>query len=182
MIGARRGVNGARMMGRLLQPDRLTPKQVTAACARSEDGIKRVNIGAEWICIRRRIGGLETWVNVPTSSYRGVTLRTAEGGLFEIALLHVDPSLDLVLARAPDDTDVIALWRSYGRIIGLPLLAEDQNGRLQPMADGPVVITTRRRMGSSLRQRRPRFLARRLVGSPGVAEVHRGETELVAQG
>jgi Family of unknown function (DUF6101) len=126
--------------------------------------MKHVEISAEWICIRRRIAGLETWVNVPTQSYRGVTLRAAEGGLFEIVLLHVDPSLDLALSRAPDDTDVIALWRSYGRMMGLPLLAEDQDGRLQPMQPEPVTAVAPRRMGSPLRVRRPRFLARRHVG------------------
>jgi Family of unknown function (DUF6101) len=175
-----RDVNRGAQMARRLDQDRTTPQQVITSCARSEDGVKRVEIGAEWICIRRRIAGLETWVNVPTLSYRGVTLRAATGGLFEIALLHVDPSLDLVLARATDDTDVIALWRSYGRILALPLLAEDRDGRLQPMEEDTPVHCTKRRLGSALRRRRPRFLARRFVGRQGEASIHRGEREMVA--
>jgi Family of unknown function (DUF6101) len=168
-------------MGRRLEQDMKATQQVIASCARSEDGVKRVEMGTEWICIHRRIGGLETRVNVPTQSYRGVTLRAAAGGLFEIALLHVDPGLDLVLARAADDTDVIALWRSYGRIIRLPLLAEDRDGRLQPMAEEAAPRTAERRLGSSLKSRRPRFLARRFVGRPGETCVHRGEHGMIAQ-
>jgi Family of unknown function (DUF6101) len=154
-------------MGRMLDQEAAAPRQVTTCCPRSEDGVKRVEISREWICIRRRIAGMETWVNVPTQSYKGVTLRCLDGNLFEIVLLHVDPSLDLVLARAPDDTDVIALWRSHGRAIGLPLLAEDKDGRLQPMELEEAAKPAPRRNGSSLRQRRPRFLARRVVGQVG---------------
>jgi hypothetical protein len=138
------------------------PQEVTSACLRAEDGQKRVEIDAEWICIRRRIAGLETWVNVPTQSYRGVNLRSvAEGGLFEIVLLHMDASLEIVLTRTADDTDVIALWRDYARTLALPLLVEDNHGRLQPMEDHSVLNPFPRRLGSPLKNRRPRFLARR---------------------
>jgi hypothetical protein len=154
---------------------------VTTCCPQAEDGLRHVEISAEWICIRRRIAGMDTWVNVPTQSYRGVTLRAGEAGLYEIALLHVDPGLDLVLSRAADDTDVIALWRSYGRRIGLPLLVEDAEGRLQPIADEAAHAPAERRHGSPLRTRRPRFLARRMTGRPDAAIVHRGEREIFAR-
>jgi Family of unknown function (DUF6101) len=137
-------------------------QQVTSACLRAEDGLKRVEISADWMCIRRRIAGLETRVNVPTQSYRGVNLRaTAEGGLFEIVLLHMDASLEIVLTRTADDSDVIALWRDYARMLALPLLIEDNFGRLQPMEDHAHLTPFPRRHGSPLKNRRPRFLARR---------------------
>lgn len=141
------------------------PQQVTSACLRAEDRLKHVEIGADRICIRRRIAGLETWVNVPTASYRGVNLRApTEGGLFEIVLLHMDASLEIVLTRTADDTDVIALWRSYARTLALPLLVEDNLGRLQPLEDHARLNPFPRRHGSPLKNRRPRFLARR--GNP----------------
>jgi Family of unknown function (DUF6101) len=140
------------------------PQQVTSACLRTEDGLKRIEIGVDWICIRRRIAGLETWVNVPTSSYRGVNLRAvAAGGLFEIVLPHMDASLEIVLIRTADDTDVIALWRDYARMLGLPLLVEDSQGRIQPLDDHGHLNPFPRRLGSPLKNRRPRFLARRSV-------------------
>jgi hypothetical protein len=158
------------------------PAEVTTACLRSEDGVKRVEISAEWICIRRSIGGLETWVNVPTLSYRGVNLRAvAEGGLFEIVLLHIDPSLEIVLTRTADDTDVIALWRGYARTLSLPLLVEDSHGRLQPMEDHAHLNPFPRRHGSPLKNRRPRFLARRVTGAARQLAVHGGERELFAR-
>jgi hypothetical protein len=158
------------------------PQQVTSACQRSEGGLKRVEISSEWICIRRRIAGLETRVNVPTQSYRGVTLRAvAEAGLFEIVLLHMDASLEIVLTRTPDDTDVIALWRNYGQKLSLPLLVEDASGRLQPVEDGRHRGPFPRRHGSPLKNRRPRFLARRKTGLAQEPKVHQGEAELFAR-
>lgn len=148
------------------------PQEVTSACLRAEDGLKRVEISAEWICIRRRIAGLETWVNVPTQSYRGVNLRSvAESGLFEILLLHMDASLEIVLTRTADDTDVIALWRDYARTLALPLMVEDNHGRLQPLEDHGHLSPFPRRLGSPLKNRRPRFLARRSVSLSVVRRV-----------
>ncbi|MGL4634975.1 MAG: DUF6101 family protein [Beijerinckiaceae bacterium] len=156
---------------------------VTSACARAEDGLKRVEISSEWVCIRRRIAGMDTWVNVPTASYRGVTLRSvAEGGMFEIVLLHMDPSLELILTRTSDDTDIIALWRSYARTLNLSLLVEDQDGRLQPVEETVAQGPFERRFGSPLKDRRPRFLARRHTGSTAEQPVHMGERELFATG
>jgi Family of unknown function (DUF6101) len=172
---------------RKTQPRRapVAPAQqaVTSACTRAEDGFKRVEISAEWVCIRRRIAGMDTWVNVPTASYRGVTLKSvAEGGMFEIVLLHMDPSLEIILSRTSDDTDIIALWRSYARTLALPLLIEDRDGRLQPVDDAIAHGPFERRFGSPLKDRRPRFLARRHPGSTAEQPVHLGEYEMFAAG
>jgi Family of unknown function (DUF6101) len=157
------------------------PRERVIVCgADAGEPHRRIEVGRDLVCIRRRIAGLETRVNVPTSSYRGVTLRMTAGGQFEVALLHGDPSLDLVLARAPDDSDVIALWRRYGRMIGLRLLVEDAGGSLQPLDDGAPTVRAVRRSGSPLRSRRPRFLARRATGRAGAQLIHRGERALTA--
>jgi hypothetical protein len=130
---------------------------------RDEDG--RVEIGSEWITIRRNICGIAARVNVPTRSYRGIALRAArDGNPFELALSHADANLEVVIARTNDDSDLIALWRSYGRLLALPLLAEDARGRLQAMEARGDELPFPRRHGSPLKNRRPRFLARRKVG------------------
>lgn len=140
------------------------------SCGAAE-GRRSVEIGSEWITIRRDISGIEARVNVPTQSYRGVALRAAGGG-FEIALAHMDGSLEVVIARMADDADLIARWRGYGRMLSLPLLAEDERGRLQAMeatgADGPFP----RRRGSPLKNRRARFLANRKVGAAAAVGLH----------
>lgn len=140
---------------------------VTVLCARAEDGVERIAFGREWVTIARRIAGLETSVNVPTDSYRGVVLQAAADGSYRILIRHVDPGLDVTLAEAPDDAEVIADWRHYGRITGLPLLVEDCEGRLQVVEEARPARPAERRYGSPLKQRRPRFLALRETGCMG---------------
>lgn len=129
-------------------------------------GDRCVEIGSDWITIRRDICGIEARVNVPTQSYRGIVLRAPrDGAPFELALAHMDASLEVLIARTHDDSDLIAVWRDYGRMLALPLLAEDARGRMLAMeagnGDGPFP----RRHGSPLKNRRPRFLARRKPGA-----------------
>jgi hypothetical protein len=167
------------MMGGIHMMD--VPRPATAAGARPDQSFGRVEIGPDWICIRRTIAGLEAQVNVPTPSYRGVALRAVDDGGFEVVLLHADASLDIVLSRRPDDTDVIALWRDFGRRTNLRLLVEDADGRLQPVQDAPVAASRWRRYGSALKDRRPRFLARRASGRPEPMPVHCGEPDMFAR-
>jgi hypothetical protein len=137
---------------------------VTARCLRSEDGTQRIAFGREFVTIARRIAGLETSVNVPTQSYRGVALQPFGEGGFRIVMRHADPALDVALAEEPDDAEVIADWRKFGSLTGLPLLVEDAAGRVREIADGRAAQPQPRRYGSPLRRRRPRFLAMRTAG------------------
>jgi hypothetical protein len=142
-----------------------------AACAHMR-GVhaEGVHVDGEWVTIRRQIAGMATQVNVPTSSYRGVTLRSSDPNAgFEIALLHMDANLDVILEACTDDTNLIAVWRTYARDLGLPLLIADQDGRLQPVQETAGRMGVARRGGSPLRHRRPRFLSRRQTGCPALA-------------
>jgi hypothetical protein len=134
------------------------------AAPRGAAARQRIEIGSEWVTIRRDICGIEARVNVPTHSYRGVTLRKA-GGLYELALSHMDASLEVVITRTGDDSDLIALWRDYARMLDLPLLAEDGRGRLLPMEAWPSEHPFARRRGSPLKNRRTRFQANRAMGA-----------------
>ncbi len=136
-------------------------------CDRAVDGARNVALGREVVTVGRRIAGLDARINIPTRSFRGVALKALRDGSFEILLLHMDPGLSIRLAAAPDDADVIALWRLFGRRTGLPLLVEDADGRLQPMSEEAPAKPASRRRGSAVRSRRPRFLARRAVGRAG---------------
>jgi Family of unknown function (DUF6101) len=174
--------SGKMIERRSLKPA-LAPSEVMTNCKKSEDGLQRISVDREWIRISRRIAGLETWVNVPTASYRGVTLRSADDtGQYEIVLLHMDPSLELVLSRAKDDSDIIALWRRFASTLDLPLLVEDGEGRLQTVSDGMTAGPYERRNGSPLKGRRPRFLSRRRMGNVSQKLIHRGEYEMFACG
>jgi hypothetical protein len=161
------------------------PSEVTSHWQKSEDGVQRIAVDRELIRISRRIAGLETWVNVPTLSYRGVTLRSSNDALqktgqLEIVLLHIDPSLELVLSRTSDDSDIIALWRRFAATLDLPLLIEDSDGRLQSVSEGLSCGPYERRNGSSLKARCPRFLSRRRMGRMGKQPIHHGEIEMFA--
>jgi hypothetical protein len=136
------------------------------ACGRAEDGMQHVALGREVVTVGRRIAGLATTVNIPTQSFRGVALQAARDGSFAITLLHVDPALSVLLSHAPDDADIIAVWRRFGQVTGLALLVEDADGRLQAMTEERPWPPKPRRRGSPLRARRPRFLARRATGRP----------------
>jgi hypothetical protein len=153
------------MSGLVVQETASGRGAVMARCVRSEDGVQRIAFGREWVTIARRIAGLETSVNVPTRSYRGVALQAFGEGGFRIVMRHVDPGLDVALAEAPDDAEVIADWRRYGSLTGLPLLVEDAAGRVREIADGRSAGPQPRRYGSPLKQRRPRFLAMRETGA-----------------
>ena len=94
------------------------------------------------------------------------TPRAAEPARAAVMLEHRDPALSIELFAAPDSNDVMAEWRLWGRVLGLPLLVANGEGTLsEPFPRlGAVSFkapTARRRRRSPLAKRRPKFLARR---------------------
>jgi hypothetical protein len=138
--------------------------EAVTAYAKAEDGVQRIRIAEGRVEVSRRISGIDTTLSVPTDSFKGVTLRNGEGTGFEITLLHIDPCMTLPLYRAADDRDIIAIWRRYASTLGLPLLVEDREGRLQCVSEETPRLPFDRRGGSPLKNRRPRFLSRRAMG------------------
>jgi hypothetical protein len=141
--------------------------EVSCADGRYEGVERRVALSPQYVAIERRVAGIAMHVNVPTVSYRGVVLRAvrapdAIADSYEILLSHEERSLEVRLHLTADDSDVIALWRSYAARLALPLLVEDREGRLQPLER--LSGQTERRHGSAVRGRRPRFLVRRQPG------------------
>jgi hypothetical protein len=131
-------------------------------------------------------------VMVPVTTYLGVAIRMeppteSQDGAVAIVLEHRDPALSLPLYRANDGTDIVAEWQSWGRVLKLPLLVAEADGRLrEPFPRiGAVRVASpawRRRRRSAIRARRPSILMRRKVGRPiADAPVHCDEREIIAR-
>jgi hypothetical protein len=74
----------------------------------------------------------------PMSAYRGVALRVAwrdvqgKQPVILVQLVHrSDERRSVALHASFDGADVAARWRSWGRVLALPLLLEDREGELQ---------------------------------------------------
>jgi hypothetical protein len=121
------------------------------------------------------------------SQAAGLALRLSPSGpadMLDIAVVDERGSALLRLGPFAEE-DVIAVWRALGAASGLPLMIEDEDGRLEkpfPQVGrvhlGPIRI--RRRHGL-LNGRRPRFLVRRKTTRlPQRPLVHR-EREMFAR-
>jgi len=152
------------------------PRSYEARDPRADGQRREIEISRERVVIRRGVGGVPMTIRLPTRDFRGVSLRLSEDGAgysYELALAHRDADLTVLLARAEDDTDIIAEWRAWARYFGLPTLVERRLGHDEPerpMLGGVLVrqVAPRRR-GKWMTARRPRFLARRKLGDPARA-------------
>src|SRR4029078_8240550 len=85
--------------------------------------------------IRMKIGFLVT-------EFAGVTMRTLppegeEPAAVAIMLEHRDNGLTVPLFVATEGDDAMAQWKSWARVLGVPLLVDDGDGSLR----GPVPRT-----------------------------------------
>jgi hypothetical protein len=167
------------------------PQCFATADARADGGTRLVELHRQGVIVRRAVSGMTMAVNVPLCAFLGVALhlRSAQGkdrGSVAVILEHRDPALSLPLYTANDAMDIIAEWRSWARVLGLPLLVGERNGVLREAFPQLGVLrvwspTARRRRRNAVQRRRPRLLHRRGVrhGAPEI--VHRGEREIIAR-
>jgi hypothetical protein len=132
-------------------------------------------------------------VNLPVAAYRGVAIKVHSEDdrpprLFSVTLDHPDAGLSLPLFSSPEPDDIVAEWRCWGRVLGLPLLLAESDGsgarEVFPRIGRLVIAapTWRRRRRSSIARRRPyRLLRRRATALPASPLVHRGEREIIAR-
>ena len=150
------------------------------------DGRSReVELTRERVVVRRAVAGIRMAVNLPISAYRGVAIRTSADGA-SVVLEHRDPGLALELYAAADADEVTAEWRTWGQVLGVPLLAADEAGASQEIFArvGSVKVGepfVRRRRRNAIKQRRPSILMRRVVKRVGDAGVYCGEREIIAR-
>jgi hypothetical protein len=152
------------------------PRRFAAPDPRADGRRRFVRLDSDQVAINRVVAGISMRVTVPTSAYRGVALRVVDargdGFAYEIRLVHADPDLSVALAETSDDSDIQAEWRLWARVLGLPALVERAEGCDEPDQQllGRVAIrpSAPRRRGKTILSRRPRFLARRKLGRPGL--------------
>ena len=153
---------------------------------------RSVELTRERVVVHRAVRGIKMAVTVPVADYLGIAIRMEQAahddeGAVMLVLEHRDPGLSLPLYRAHDGADIVAEWQAWARVLRLPLLVVESDGRLREafVRIGAVRIaapTWRRRRRSAIRARRPSILLRRKTGgSIAGATVHGGEREIIAR-
>ena len=154
--------------------------------AAADGGAREIELHRERVVVRRSLSGMRMALNMPVDAFTGVGLRLTAGEV-AVVLAHKDPGLALPLFLSDEADDVTAAWRSWGAVLGLPLLVEDEDGWHEPFERlGGLTITRprpRRRRRSALKRRRPTIQMRRAPRLPhrGNAAIHRGEREIIAR-
>ena len=175
--------------------ERLDPFTLPVAFAvtdrTADQRIRLVELSRERVVLRRVVRGIKMAVTVPVADYLGIAIRMEppahdDEGAVMLVLEHRDPGLSLPLYRAHDGADIVAEWQAWARVLRLPLLVLESDGRLREAfarigAVRFAAPTWRRRRRSAIRARRPSILLRRKIGgSIAGATVHRGEREISA--
>ena len=164
-----------------------------AVSDRTADGrVRVVELSRDHVVLRRAVRGIKMAIRVRTAAYLGVAIRIeppreGEDGAVAVVLEHRDPGLSLALYRANDGLDIVAEWQSWGRVLKLPLLVAEPDGRLREpfprvgaVRIGPTMRRRRRR--TAISRRRPTLPLRRRMGRALVdTVVHRGEREIIAR-
>jgi hypothetical protein len=160
------------------------PVRFQATDVAADGRSREVELTRERVVVRRAVAGIRMAVNLPISAYRGVAIRVSDEGT-SVVLEHRDPSLALELYAAPDGDEVTAEWRTWGDVLGVPLLAASETGaeevfpRVGSVKVGEPFVRRRRR--NAIKQRRPSILMRRVVKRVSDAGVYRGEREIIAR-
>jgi hypothetical protein len=176
--------------GRNMRLDPLRLPQVVSYATRDDFGDVTFTIDQRGAVVRRRLemSGLPAIIALPANAFRGVAARAIEdedGNVtVTLELLHNDPMLSVPLLVAHDLDDVAADWRAWADAYRLPMLLIEADGIARTLEESLGAVrkapVRERRQGKAANARRPRFLARRKVGSLGVRLVVDGQ-EIIAR-
>ncbi len=179
--------------GRALRLDPFAlPVRFTARDGGADGQIRQVELDRDRVVLRRAVRGIRMNVGVPVAEFRGVSIRMLpadgdEPAASAVTLEHRDAGLSVPLFVGIDGGDIAAEWKSWGRVLGLPLLVADTDGTLREPFQrmGAVAVgapSPRRRRRGAIKSRRPRFLMRRKAGRiPNDPRIYRGEREIIAR-
>jgi hypothetical protein len=179
--------------GRALRLDPFALPVRYAARDNGADGqVRSIELGRERVVFKREVRGIPMTIGVNVTEFAGVTMRTLppegeEPAAIAVMLEHRDVGLTVPLFVATEGDDAMAQWKSWSRVLGVPLLVEDGNGALrEPFRRvGRLSVgmpTPRRRRRAAIKWRRPSILMRRKPGRPSATPtVHRGEREITAR-
>jgi len=164
-----------------------------AARDHGADGQMRdIELDRDRVVLKRAVAGIRMKVGVPVREFSGVTMRTLppEGGepaAVAVMLEHRDIGLTVPLYVATEGDDAMAQWKSWSRVLGVPLLVADGDGALrEPFGRiGRVALgkpSPRRRRRAAIKWRRPSILMRRKPGRHAATPVvYRDEREIIAR-
>jgi hypothetical protein len=168
------------------------PVRYPAKDSGADGQVRQVELYRERVVLRRAVRGMRMSVGVPVSAFRGVALRLIpadgdEPAAVTLTLDHSDNALCVPLYAASDSDNISAVWKAWGRVLGLPLLVAESDGALRDAVARLGAVTLddphpRRRRRSMLKRRRPSILMRRKPGRRiEELRVLRGEHEIIAR-
>ncbi|MCT7373602.1 DUF6101 family protein [Chelativorans salis] len=176
--------------GRQMRLDPFRLPQAVSYATQDDFGEVTFTITKRGVRMRRLLDKSQLPVTfaLPPNAFRGVAARAIEeeDGLVTVTLelLHRDPMLSVPLLVAGDLDDVAADWRAWADAYRLPMLLVEADGVARTLEESIGQVKAEppkeRRKGRVVRQRRPRFLARRRRGALGLRLVVDGD-EIIAR-
>ena len=167
------------------------PVRYAARDGGADGQIRQIELDRDRVVLRRAVRGIRMNVGVPVSAFRGVAMRLLppegdEPAAIAVMLEHRDGGLSVPLFMATEAEDAAAIWKSWGRVLGLPLLVVEGDGSLREPFQrvGGVAVSApkqRRRRRSAVKWRHSRFLMRRKVGRPSAEPAVHHEREIIAR-
>ena len=173
-----------------LDPHNL-PVRYAAHDTGADGGLRDIELDRDRVVLRREVRGIPMKVGVRIAEFAGVTMRTLppdgeQPAAVAIMLEHRDSGLNVPLFVATEGDDAMAEWKSWSRVLGVPLLVADGDGALREPFQriGRVALgrpSPRRRRRSTLKYRRPAILMRRKPGRPAATPTIHREREIIAR-
>jgi len=167
------------------------PARFAATDAAADEQLRHVELYRERVVVRRSLSGMRMALNMPVSAFAGVAIRLTAGegdepGTVSVILEHKDPSLALPLFVSAEADDAAAQWRTWAKVLGVPMLVDDDGQLREPFARMGGVrierVRMRRRRRNAIKRRRPTMPLRRLMGKlTADTHVYRGEREIIAR-
>lgn len=158
-----------------LDPARLPQKLVYAIGG--ADGDVQITVDRNGCVLKRKleISGLPLNIALPVNVFKGVAARAMHTGpdsvLVTLELLHHDPELCVPLFVGSDLEGISRDWQAWADRLDLPMLIIDEDGVARTLDESARrVIQDKshpRRHHAMFADRRPRFLARRRMGTLG---------------
>lgn len=139
---------------------------------RCDDGRRIAELSGHGVIVRRIVSGVMMSIRVASSDFHGVMTRFVPGrnaSPYELWLTHRDPDLALLLAVSDDRRTIESERLEWTNFLCLPVKGEasdedESKASPEPAACHPSPPQPRAR-GFATAARRPRFLARRKIGS-----------------
>jgi hypothetical protein len=148
------------------------PVSFEATDQRADGNVRHIELHRERVILRRAVQGMRMAINVRVSDFLGVALRGIDDNQM-LVLVHRDPALSIPLCVTSDDAAIQSAWEIWSATFALPQITDE------PAAREPA---QRRRRRNAIRDRRPKFLVRRRVGSLLNAPAnYAGSREIIAR-